>query len=541
VSGMPGTIDRRTEAPPRWRSRLRAILAAMLATLVLALPTNPVLLTDWKSYRFPLELVPILLLAVSLRGTLLSLFRGVVTALLGLILVLKLADIGTGFAFQRPFNPYLDVKLLSDGWHLLSHTMGVGEAVAIVCVALMVCTLLVAAIYWGWGGFNPYRRFQRGRLVGVALSLIGVGFLGHALGGERLRAFGVQAQTLPYVAHRIAMIRESVADLRAFEAELGGDAVQTGPQLSALAGRDVVLVFVESYGRSAIEDPRYASRIGPRLDAIERQLEQNGLQARSGWLRSPTVGGLSWLAHGTLLSGSWVDSQARYDRLIISRRPTLNRIFRQSGWQTAAVMPAITRPWPEAAYFGYDRIHAAQGLGYAGKPFGWITMPDQFTLGAFERLERSPGHRPVMAEIALISSHAPWTPVPTLMDWDHMGDGRVFDPQATSGDPPSVVWADPDRVRAQYLASVDYTLETLGSYMVRFGDNTLFILLGDHQPAAIVTGEGASRDVPIHFVSRDARLLDRIAAWTSPGMVPATEMPSVRMDGFRDIFLDGFR
>ena len=29
-----------------------------------------------------------------------------------------------------------------------------------------------------------------------------------------------------------------------------------------------------------------------------------------------------------------------------------------------------------------------------------------------------------------------------------VGDGTVFDAQATSGDPPSVVWADEDRIRA---------------------------------------------------------------------------------------------
>ena len=45
-------------------------------------------------------------------------------------------------------------------------------------------------------------------------------------------------------------------------------------------------------------------------------------------------------------------------------------------------MPAITLAWPEAGYFGYDRVLAAHDLGYRGLPFNWVTMPDQFTLAA---------------------------------------------------------------------------------------------------------------------------------------------------------------
>src|SRR5690606_28622777 len=157
--------------------------------------------------------------------------------------------------------------------------------------------------------------------------------------------------------------------------------------------------------------------------------------------------------------------------------------------RTTAIMPAITMAWPESAYFDYDSIWDAAGLGYQGKSFNWVTMPDQYTLSAFERLERNKGGAPVMAEIALISSHAPWTPVPTLIDWESIGDGRIFNVQAESGDPPSVVWSDPGRIRSQYLASVDYALQTLGSYIERYGKNTLFVILGDHQPAAVITGD----------------------------------------------------
>ncbi len=171
-------------------------------------------------------------------------------------------------------------------------------------------------------------------------------------------------------------------------------------------------------------------------------------------------------------------------------------------------------------------------------------MPDQYTLSAFERLGRLPARaagEKVMAEIALISSHAPWTPVPHLVDWSAVGDGVIFDTQAQSGDAPAVVWADPDRVRRQYIQTIDYSLETLGSYMARFGQNTVFVILGDHQPASIITGEGASRAVPIHVVSADAKLIESFASnGFSAGMLPGAQTREWRMDEMRQELIDRF-
>ena len=184
---------------------------------------------------------------------------------------------------------------------------------------------------------------------------------------------------------------------------------------------------------------------------------------RSGFLASPVVGGQSWLAHASLLSGLPIDSQGRYAALLASPRRTLLHLASAAGWRTAAVMPAITSAWPEAGYFGYDTVLAAADLGYRGKPFNWVTMPDQFTLAALERRLLAPRARaPVFAEVALISSHAPWTPMPPLLPWEAIGDGRVFDRHAAAGDPPEVVWRDRERVRDQFRQALDYALQRRG-------------------------------------------------------------------------------
>ncbi len=516
-------------------SRTVAALVFVGVTLgVLALPDHPDALSPGAFLRLPLEVPAVLAVLLVVRGRLNRLLAAGLTLLIGIMLFLKLADIGTQAAFQRPFNPYLDIKMLTDGWNIASGSLGITVAFLVLLAAALLLALVLALYFKAIRRLAPSSRPGPGRTVLAAGLIFGCGLL-MTFGSPFPGTMPVTANAGRYLADRIALAIASARDLQVFEQQLAADekSATQFPRhddlFSAVTGRDVILVFIESYGRSAVEDPRYAPVTGPRLATMENELGAAGFHTASRWITSPTVGGLSWLAHGTFLSGLQVDSQARYDRLMASRRPSLNRLFAGAGWETVAVMPAITMDWPEAAYYGYDRIFAANNLGYRGKPFNWITMPDQYTLSAFQRLVRDrQGRKPVMAEIALISSHAPWTPVASMIDWDSVGDGTVFDAQATSGDPPAVVWSDPERVRRQYIQTIEYSLQALSSYIARYGDDAVFLVIGDHQPAAIVTGPDASRAVPFSVISRDMTLVNRfLADGFDAGMAPksASEQP----------------
>ncbi len=525
----------------RWSVAFGTLLFSVIAFVAFTLPDHPDAFGLSPFLRLPLEWpLGVLALLIS-KGRLRRLLALAGAIIVFVILFLKGADIGTQAAFQRPFNPYLDIKMIGDGWNLMSGTFGSLMAVLAASVALAGLLLLMGLFLRAMQWMTWARGVSRALLLMVFGVMSALGLLLLLLGRP-----GIELTVASYLSDRLALVVRSIDDMRHFEQELAkGEGPDKGQGLfQAIAGKDVVLIFVESYGRSAIEDPRYSGTTRPRLQSVDKELGAAGLHAASAWVTSPTVGGLSWLAHGTLLSGLWIDSQARYDRLIRSNQPSLNRLFAEAGWKTAAVMPAITMDWPDASYFDYARILPAADLGYRGKPFNWITMPDQYTLSAFERLVRGPdrqrGH-PVMAEIALISSHAPWTPVARLVDWEAVGDGSVFNAQATSGDPPSVVWSDPERVRRQYIATIDYSLETLGSYMVRFGKDTVFVVLGDHQPAAIVTGQNASRAVPLHVVSGDADLIAGFKAQGfSAGMLPASTGREWQMGEMRQVLIDRF-
>ncbi len=227
-----------------------------------------------------------------------------------------------------------------------------------------------------------------------------------------------------------------------------------------------------------------------------------------------------------------------------SDRFTLDRAFERAGWRTVGIMPGNTRPWPDASFYGFDQVYDSHQLGYQGPNFSWSSMPDQYVLAAMQRLELAKaGHPPVLAEVPLVSSHTPWAPLPRLIGWNDVGDGSVFGPMAAAGTRPGDIWPDATKVRAAYAASVAYSLTTLFSYIQTYGDDdTVLVVLGDHQPAPIVTGgDSAGRDVPITIVARDRTVLTSVSGWGwQDGVEPSPTAPVWRMDAFRDRFLTAF-
>jgi hypothetical protein len=350
-------------------------------------------------------------------------------------------------------------------------------------------------------------------------------------------------------AVQVRAAAHNLGDRSVFRNELAAEdpwsTVPTAELLPALRGKDVIFVFVESYGRVAVQDSSVAPEIQELLDAGTQSLEAAGFSSRSAFLTSSTFGGISWLAHATLHSGLWVDSQQRYDQLLLSDRFTLPAAFERAGWRTVVDVPSNRDPWPEGrAFYRFDEDYDRHDVGYAGPKFSFAAMPDQYTLAAFERLELAPGHAPVMAEIDLVSSHEPWTPVPPMLDWDEVGDGSVYDGMPEAGPAPEDVIGDADRVRDLFGQSIEYALTSLISFVTTFhgdDDHLVLVLLGDHQPASIVTGPDASHDVPITIIARDPAVMDRTSAWGwDEGMLPSPGAPVWRMDAFRDRFLSAF-
>lgn len=340
---------------------------------------------------------------------------------------------------------------------------------------------------------------------------------------------------------RIEMAGATLADLRAFEAAARDDPYAARSGLLAAIDRDVLVIFVESYGRTSLDTPFYAETHRATLQSAEDRLSALGLSMRSGLLTAPTRGGQSWLSHATFANGLWINNQTSYGAALASGRRTLFHIASDAGFHTAAVMPQITLDWPESALMGFETVLAAGDLGYGGQPFNWVTMPDQFTLASLDRLLRTGREsRPLFAQVATGSSHAPWVPVPELVNWDDIGDGRIFNEMAAAGDPPDVVWRDRDRVRDQYRQAVDYALSVVFDYAARHAaDPPLILVIGDHQAAGFVALDERP-DVPMHVIGPE-HLVAATAEWGwDEGLIPSADTAPRSMAHMRDMILDNF-
>jgi hypothetical protein len=240
----------------------------------------------------------------------------------------------------------------------------------------------------------------------------------------------------------------------------------------------------------------------------------------------------------------WIDSQRRYDQLVQTKRFTLSQAFKRAGWRAIDDIPSNDRRWTVGStFYRYDKVHDSRDVGYRGPRFGYPTMPDQYVLAALERLELANRHRrPLFSEVDLVSSHIPWTRIPKMIPWSEVGDGSVYRRIPAQVASRGSLFGNPDAVRAAYGHSIEYTMSAIFSFVQHYGrKNLVLIVLGDHQPATIITGQDASHDVPVSLIAHDPKVLDRIAGWGwQDGMRPSPQAPVWRMSAFRGRFLTAF-
>ncbi|MCX4860390.1 CDP-alcohol phosphatidyltransferase [Streptomyces canus] len=523
------------------------ILAALLVLGALLLPNKVPYLHIRAFARIPAEAIigAAVMLALPRRPRLVV--AVVSGAGLGAMTILNLLDMGFNDYLGRPFNPVLDWELLDDAQSYVADSMGKGVAVgavvgAVVLVLVLVAVMTLAMVRLSGLLVLDRQTATRGTLlaatVWVTCSALGLQIFGTPLASEHTAALAtLEAKRVLYTVRDEAEFQK-VAKVDAFGNTPGSQLVPD------LRGKDMIFTFIESYGRSAVEDPDIAPGVDKTLDTSTAALAKAGFHAKSGWLTSATYGGSSWLGHSTTLSGLWIDNQQRYRTVMASDHLSLTKAFKKTGaWDTVGVMPGIQKGWPEQKYYDLDRVYNAFQLGYQGPKFSWSTMPDQYALEAYQRqVHGKKRDKPLMSEIILTSSHQPWAPIPKMVDWNDLGDGSIFKGIQKAGTKPSEIIADSTRSKQEYGKSISYSVTSLTQWLERYGsDDTVLVFLGDHQPIARVSGENASRDVPISIVAKDPKVLDKIASWNwTDGLKPAHNAPVWKMSSFRDRFLTAY-
>jgi hypothetical protein len=555
AAGADRPLDLAVAAPDQTRrGRVRTSIAAVLTALAglivwaaLVAPDQPSALTPAGFVRVPLEGLVLIVLAVVLPATARRIVAAIVGPTLALVVIVKILDIGFFTTFDRPFDPVGDFGDAGIGVETLRAAIGrtaanllVAGAVVLV-VALLVLTTLAVLRLTRVAADN--RRWSLG-----AVSAFGVVWVVCSVSGAQLLSHIPIASTSAagLVVREVRTVEADIRDEGVFANEIRHDPFRFTPAnqlLTGLRGKDILLVFVESYGRVSVQGPSFSPAIDALLDEGTNRLKAAGFSARSAFVTSPGFGGISWLAHSTLQSGVWANNQRRYDQLVATNRFTLSDTFNRAGWRTINFAPADDRSWPAgSSFYHYDKLYDRHDMGYRGPGFNYAPMPDQYMFAALQRLELAKAHRrPLFAEVETVSSHMPWDRIPQIIPWRDLGNGSIFK-RIPMDREPGAFWWHPKLVKAAYLRSLEYSLNTLISFVQRYGKkNLVLVVVGDEQPLAIVSGQGASHDVPISVIAHDPSVLKRIGGWDwKAGLLPSPDAPVWRMSAFRDRFLTAF-
>lgn len=469
--------------------------------------------------------------------------RAAVRGLAGAWLLLaagRYVEVTVASLYGRGVNLYWDLQHVPKVGAMFAFVADPWLKAGFAAVLVLAPLALYFAARWAWGTIaeaagRPAGRRALGAAAGAVL------LLGLAQWGGAAAPGGVR------VAEPVspAFVRE-LGEL-AYEASGAGLRDLSPPpalrsDLSRVAGADVFVVFLESYGAVSWDRPAFVEALAPARRRFEAAVGETGRRMASAFVESTTFGGESWLAHVSLLSGTEVRDPAANVRLMAQERDTLVKLFSRRGHRTMAIMPGLLASWPEGGFYGFDEIYDHARLGYRGPPFGWWGVNDQYALARVDAAElAAPDRPPAFVFFATISTHAPFVPAPPYQaDWARMLTAAPWDADVL--DRAWSAWADWTNLGPSYVEALRYAFEYLGGYLrLRADRDLVLVLVGDHQPPALVSGAGASWEVPVHVVTSRAEVLDRLVDGHrfAPGLAP--RRPAVAgMDGLLPILLDAF-
>ena len=512
------------------RTRLWLSVVAALFVLNLSLTFHNVWPTLWVTTRHELSVeIAVLLFALSLYSGVGKLPSR--AALTGLSCLLLVFCIGRYVEVTAPALYGRQVNLYWDAPHVLNVVAMLNEAASpalILAVWVGLIALLIAlfsVLRWSLSRVReslryPLARRSLGALSATLIALYAVGYTPSPIRTLSWFSLPVSAtywRQAEFTLNAYQQVRNPTPELCEQSA--------ADFDFSRVNGADVVVVFLESYGATAYDRPEISQTLTSGREDFARAAAASGREVVSAYVRSPTFGGASWLAHMSLLTGRPVQDNGTYNLLLTQNCEVLTDRFSGNGYRVVALMPGLKRNWPEGVFYGFDEIYGERALDYNGPDFGWWRIPDQHALAKLDQLELA-GHprAPRFVFFPTISSHMPFRPTPPYQpDWSRLLTHEPYEREAVIHS--LAVEPDWTDLSEDYAATIAYAFDYLSGYLRQRDDlDLVLVLLGDHQPPASVSGQEARWDVPVHVIaSREEILKPLLDAGFVPGLTPEYE------------------
>lgn len=422
-----------------------------------------------------------------------------------------------------------DVRLLPS---LLGFVASVThQAVPMALLGLLVLTafLLFRAASWALGAWQT-RASPRG--------LLGLGALGASC-VVSLLWFGVRRDdpVLQLPAKALAANLRASLKRRDELAVLRDGGVDDRYRLALRARLDrkprVYLLMLEAYGQRLVTDPELSQPYARLTERVTSELAARGFEARSAFSRAPVYGGRSWLSVATVQTGVFIDAASIHDEMAAhaTKLATLTEFFRANGYSTYALVPGnyvkgMADPYRRDVVLDY------LNLGYMGQHYGYVGVPDQYSLRTYRSRVLDQATRPFFAFYLSISTHHPFPEIP-------FEGGGEWGPIAGTE-------AIVSPMHRPYFRSVEYQWRTLLEFMTaEASDDAVFFLVGDHQPLLERTMDDVreltelqSSNTPVHVISRNKAFVARFEKYGfAPGLFAAPGAGALKHEGLQSLLI----
>jgi hypothetical protein len=517
---MGNTLDTRASQGNTWLTIAKVVLALLILNFLTTFTnvwSTPYVQPAMRIGPDLLGLWILLLLLVAIFGSIGRRTVSLLTAVFLLVVIGRYVEVTVPAWFGRKVNLYWDAQHLPTFLDVASQNYAFWQLLAMALAFFAGLWLLTRLIRFS---IEVLARHAAPYAIGSPIALVVTASLVVLVGASFFKV----AAASRYVSDPVFPVYKRQAHLLAaaffpdrFRSELP-ESPSLDSDLKLLRGAEVKVVFLESYGATTYERDDLFQAIHPGRQRLEQAARAQGREVLSTFVKAAAFGGASDLSHLSFLTGIDLTDPIRHDLLITTDRPTINETFERAGYRTIGLYPAMSWDWPEVSFYSFDHYHDAPSLDYRGPKLGLWWLPDQFSMARVDELyPPDQDGKPRFIFFPTITTHIPFRPTPPYQpDWSRVTSDKPYSDEATDRAMNDEI--DWHGLFQGYINTFEYTFKWLAGYQsLPQARESVLILLGDHQPAGGITGPDATWNVPVHVITSNKVLAERL-----------------RLEGFKD-------
>lgn len=405
---------------------------------------------------------------------------------------------------------YNNAALIIDAWYLLLDIWSFKWFLPGLGLTLLILFLIWAVIYIFTLVANGIHRFRTNRVAvaGILLWLF-ILYMSFQFGFTNDRLF--TRWTTPGIITNVQDSIKIYRTLQTIDKEPIDPTYFSYDDIHLSEKPNLYLFMIESYGKILVQDPELHELYYQLMKEMEQTLEKKHWFMSTNYSVAPIRAGRSWLSIATVLSGIRLDNQAFYSRFIgrMQRYSHLVKFLRHQGYSTLALQPPNRkRPWlPLGNAYGYKTLIFFEDLNYSGHEFGWGIIPDQYSLNYTHEKFIKTTENPFFLFFETATPHAPWDMLPPyIKDWREFNrKGKKQEMEQREPKTFTKRFKSPYGFTLKnYFDHMVYDIKVIQDYIIKSApENSIIIIVGDHQPALLSNVETHGLETPIHILSKD--------------------------------------